>query len=248
MLVPSPRRTPTAYFGDDVAVLLARLHPTRGAALVLGAGPGAVATHIARTARRVLAVDPDPIAHACAELNVAMLGTQNVELRCAAIETELGDEKFDRIAVAPTHPMPIADGPAIEETGPAVLARVLAALPARLLPGGIAQLVGILHGNEDGPALPQLSALAAEHGVRAVVTVPSRQQLAPGSALFEAFSNGLAAARSLDPSVVKRAHHRYLTDRRATHMYLASITLAHSATPGVEVTRHWTRPGGGWQR
>lgn len=255
VLVPSPGRLPDAYFGDEVALLLARVLAPERSALVLGAGPGALALQVAATAPRVLAIEPDAVAFACAELNVAMSGGAlgaRIELRAVALDTPLEPaERFERVIVAaPTTPLPAADDEAaVRRTGPAVLARILTQLPALLDDDGLAQLVGVLHGGDAGPTLPpEVSAAARTHGLAITVTAVSRAPLAPGAPLFDAFTAGLAAARSLDPQALRLAQQRFCSARGITHLYLASITAARAATGGVELSRHWMQPGGAWQR
>lgn len=254
VLVPSPGRLPDAYFGDEVGLLLARMLAPERSALVLGAGPGALALQAAATAPRVLAIEPDPVALACAELNLAMSATlgARIELRATALDAPLDPaERFERVIVAaPTTPLPAADDDAApQRTGPAVLARVLVRLPELLDDDGVAQLAGVLHGGEAGPMLPaEVLATARTHGLAITVTAISRAPLAPGAPLFDAFTAGLAAARGVDPQLVRLAQQRFCTARGITHLYLTSITAARASTGGVELSRHWMQPGGAWQR
>lgn len=243
VLLPSPARARMAYFGDDVAMLLARMIDVPGACLVLGTGAGAIAVHAARRAARVVAVEPDPVAHACAELNLVMNGV-DAELRRADLEADV-DGRFDHVVVAaPSAPLPVSPERA-DQTGPAVLARLLGALPSRLAPAGIAQLVGVLHGDAHGPFLPPA---LARSGLRVMITLAARQSLAAQGAVFEAVARRLAAVRAEEPAAVRSAMARFVAERKISYLYLAAITATPSAAPAVEITRHWQRPGGSWQR
>jgi methylase of polypeptide subunit release factors len=241
VLVPSPAGAQQAFLGDEVLLLLSRMSPTPGSVLILGGGPGPLAIHAAATAQRVLAIDPDPALNACAELNATLHAADAIELRRGELDAPLA-ETFDRVVVAaPTLPLPIVG---VEHTGPAVLARILGRLPTILARDGIAQLAGVLHGGDDGPTLP--SGLDT-CGLRITMTIASRQSLAPGKPLFDAIV-GRIALRSPDPQAVRRLNERFLVDRGITHLYLTTITATHSAEPVVELTRHWLRAGGSWQR
>lgn len=243
VLLPSPAHARMTYFGDDVAMLLARMIEVPGTCLVLGTGAGAVAVHAARRASRVVAIEPDPAAHACAELNLMMNGV-DLELRRADLEADI-DERFDHVVVAaPSLPLPVSPDRA-EGTGPAVLARLLGALPSRLAPAGIAQLVGVLHGDAHGPFLPPA---LARSGLRVVITLAARQSLAPQGTVFEAVARRLAVLRSEDPAVVRSGMARFVAERKISYLYLTAITATPSSTTSVEITRHWQRPGGSWQR
>lgn len=241
VFVPSPPSAQQAFLGDEVLLLLSRMCPTPGSVLILGAGPGALAIQAAATARRVLAIEPDPALNACAELNASLHDATAIELRRGEVDQEIA-ETFDRVVVAaPTLPLPVVG---VEQTGPAVLARILARLPHVLAPDGIAQLAGVLHGGDHGPTLP--SGLEAS-GLRIVMTIASRQSLAPGRPLFDAIVSRLAL-RAPDPHAVRRLHERFLVERGITHLYLAAITATRATEPSVEITRHWLRDGGSWQR
>lgn len=252
-LVPSPEAAPTAFFGNDSAVLLSRMLAVRGAALIVGAGPGLLALRAAQTASRVLAVESDPVASACAELNVAMYGASNITLRTGHYDQALTpDDELSRrcdsvLVAAPTIPAPMADG---SLAGPEVLGRIMERLPEILGERGVAQLVGVWHGDAQGP-VPAL-ALApwtTEHSLRVVMTVSSRQSLATGSPLLEAVCQRVARAASCEISEVRQAHQDYLTRRRASHLYLVSMVVSRSDRhAGVESTRHFKLPGGAWQR
>ncbi len=245
VLVPSPAKLPAAYFGIEGAVLFVRMLASRESALVLGAGPGVHSAHAASRSNRVVAVESDPIAHACAELNAAMNDLDNVELRRGPIHAPDLDEQFSRIYVsAPTHPIPIQP---TGVDGPAILDRVLQRLPELLRPHGVAQLVGVWHGTDAGPSpsidLEELSA----RGFSIAATVVARHALHAGTPLFEAFVRGIASERRVDPSSARSAAIQYLAKVSATQLYLVSMTVS-TGPPRVELSRHWTQPGGEWQR
>lgn len=242
-LIASPPQLPSVFLGDEVALLATRLSPTAGTALVIG-GSGVLALLVARTAARVIALEPDPVSVGCAELSFAINGAAHVDLRQASLDSDVDGGPFDRVVgVAPLTPMPVAFEPDTPDaTGSAVLARMIERLAVQLSADGVAQFAGILLGGDTGPVFE------TRPGMRIVVTAASRQPLSPGSPLFEAFSSRLAASRRLDANLVRQQHQAYLAKRRASYLYLVAVTASRATRGSVEITRHWTRPGGGWQR
>jgi SAM-dependent methyltransferase len=120
-----------------------------GTALDLGTGCGIQAMHLAREASRVVATDISRRALGIAALNLALNGIEGVELRLGNLFEPVAGERFDRIVsnppfvITPRRP----DVPAYEyrdggAVGDALVAGLVAELPGRLEPGGIAQLLG----------------------------------------------------------------------------------------------------------
>jgi methylase of polypeptide subunit release factors len=114
--------------------------------LDLGTGCGVQALHASRFSGRVTGTDIAPQALAVARATLALSGVRNVDLVEGPWLTPVADREFDAIVSNP----PFVPGPArVEyvyrdsgEAGDAALAGLLADLPARLRPGGRAQLLG----------------------------------------------------------------------------------------------------------
>jgi hypothetical protein len=119
-----------------------------GRALDLGTGCGIQALHLAREGATVVATDISARALELAALTLALNGVA-ADLRRGDLFAPVAGELFERIVSNP--PFVITprrdDVPAYEyrdggEVGDALVERVISALPAHLVPGGIAQLLG----------------------------------------------------------------------------------------------------------
>lgn len=114
--------------------------------LDLGTGCGVQALHASRFSGRVTATDVAPRALATARATLALSGVRNVDLVEGPWLAPVSDRRFDAIVSNP----PFVPGPARVEyvyrdsgqAGDAALAGLLRDLPARLRPGGRAQLLG----------------------------------------------------------------------------------------------------------
>ena len=114
--------------------------------LDLGTGCGVQALHASRFSGRVVATDVAPKALAVARATLALSGVRGVELMEGPWFAPVADREFDAIVSNP----PFVPGPERVEyvyrdsgqAGDAALAGLLADLPARLRPGGRAQLLG----------------------------------------------------------------------------------------------------------
>ncbi|GAA4550059.1 DUF7059 domain-containing protein [Pseudonocardia xishanensis] len=114
--------------------------------LDLGTGCGVQALHASRFSGRVVATDVAPRALEVARATLALSGVRTVELVEGPWLAPVADRRFDAIVSNP----PFVPGPARVEyvyrdsgrAGDAALAGLLADLPARLNPGGRAQLLG----------------------------------------------------------------------------------------------------------
>jgi methylase of polypeptide subunit release factors len=126
-----------------VAHALAARPPEPGAlAFDVGTGTGVLAALLARAGCRVIATDIEPRAVACARENLARLGLAD---RVEVLERDLFPDGAARLVVAnppwvPGEPHRPLDR-AVYDPGGDVLARVVAALPSHLAPGGEAWLV-----------------------------------------------------------------------------------------------------------
>ena len=260
--LPAPDVDPTGAFGDDTAALICRMAPpASGRALVPFAGAGVVALRAAAAGCAVVALEEDPVALACAELNAVLNGVERrIELRAGrSVEAVASGERFDYVAAnAPLLPFPsdvVQAGPAEDRDGAQdaptdAAAGLLLALGDLLAPGGRAQIVGAYLGDSEGPGiLPALSDMAQRHDLRVHLTVPSRFAMAPGEPVFDALCRRLAVASATAPADVAAAAVKHLAHRRADHLFLAYSSVTHDPERvGVTVTAHYRRGGGFWFR
>jgi hypothetical protein len=129
------------------------------AALDLCSGSGVHALLASSHAERVLAVDINPRAVACARFNAQALGIANLEVEVGDLYEAVGGESFDLITANPPFvPSPLdtlrfRDG---GRSGEDVLKRVIAGLPHHLAPGGMAQVVTELGERDDEPLVERL--------------------------------------------------------------------------------------------
>jgi methylase of polypeptide subunit release factors len=142
----------------------------------LGTGTGVLAILLARAGARVLATDIDPRAVACARENAARFG---VGSRVDAVEADLFPPGRARLIVA--NPPWIPETPhspldrAVYDPGGAVLARLIAGLPAHLAEEGEAWLVISDLAERLGLRPPgALETLLEEAGLRVVFALEAR--------------------------------------------------------------------------
>ncbi|MCS6712143.1 methyltransferase [Brachybacterium sp. EF45031] len=131
------------------SLTLARITPRDrvGRALDLGCGGGIQALHLARHAEQVVATDLSSRALAVAAVNAALNGI-DLDLREGSLLEPVAGETFDLIVSNP--PFVISPSTGAEtwtyrdggEPGDRLLARLLADLPAHLVPGGRAVMLG----------------------------------------------------------------------------------------------------------
>ena len=132
--------------------------PLRGAVLEIGSGSGVVALTLARAGARVTATDLNPAALALAWRNAAANGL-TVELLAGNMFEPIAGRRFDAVVCNPPYlpPGEAYDDPALARaveggpTGAEFSARLLAAAPAHLRPGGA---VWLLRSSRAGP-LPE---------------------------------------------------------------------------------------------
>ncbi|MFO0584612.1 MAG: class I SAM-dependent methyltransferase [Anaeromyxobacter sp.] len=163
---------------DLVAAAAAERTLAGKAALDAGTGTGVLAFVLARAGARVVATDLEARAVACAREGAAALGLADA---VQVVEADLfppGDARYDLVVSNPPWLPGEAASPlerAIYDPGGAFLSRLLAALPARLAPGGeawivlsdLAELLGLRPAGD-------VERLAAAAGLRAEVLREAR--------------------------------------------------------------------------
>lgn len=143
-----------------------------GLVLDMGTGSGVGAVVAARWARRVIAVDINPAAVRCVQINALLNHVDaKVEARLGDLFDPVRDEVFDLILFNPPYfpgrPRDMYDHAWRSED---VIPRFLADLPTRLAPGGVALVVVSSAVDEDG-----LIAQATQAGLH--TTIVARRDL-----------------------------------------------------------------------
>lgn len=132
------------------SLTLARITPRApvGSALDMGCGCGIQALHAARHAERVVATDLSERAIAFAAFNAALNGI-DLDLRVGSLFEPVADEEFDLVVSNPPFVITPRDAGIASWTyrdggarGDALLAQILADLPAHLAPGATAVMLG----------------------------------------------------------------------------------------------------------
>lgn len=237
-LLPSPPGAPRLYLGEDVVTLLMRLVPVRGRCLVVGSGVGLLAMRAALSASEVVAVEHDPVAVGCAELNFAMSGlAQRVQGRSGTLYEALPPgERFDHVVLcAPGAPVPVLGSAAFQGLdGPAAAARLLAGLPEVLAPGGLCQMTAAVHGTEAGPSFGvDVADLARKAELELLVSVRGRQRLSPGSPLFESLVRRSVERSRVAETEVRRLFADHLAARGAAFLYFVQVTASRRGAPAT---------------
>lgn len=238
--VPTPRANPMAFFGEDVAGLLARLNPPSQARSVnLHAGPGLAALLLAQRCSRVIAVENSALGRACAELNAVMNGlSDRIEVLDAAEFQKQQDASPSSFAVdylvanTPLLPFPqrlfLPAGDTSLSAAAASLSpteQILSSL-ALLKENGRAVLAGAALGTEAGPAvLDVLETAAKDLGLSIVMTVPCHAPLGPESAVLQSLA---WACHSVSGLTLENARDRLLVHLEQTgyhHLYLFYVSV-----------------------
>lgn len=259
--VPTPRRNPMAFFGDDVAGLLARLAPAAsGRALNLHAGPGLAALRLADMGAEVVAVEDNALARACAELNAVMNGLEHriSIFDGGALASQPGSSTYDHVvANLPPLPFPqrlfLTAKDAASQTPAASLSpteQLLASLPELLSESGRAQVSGAGLGDASGPsAAEELDKMARQHGLAIVMTVPCQTVLLASSPLLENLAWACHSVTGLPLENTRDRLLLHLEQRGHRHLYLFYILARRSAgAAGLSVCRHDTLGRGFWFR
>jgi release factor glutamine methyltransferase len=126
--------------------------PEGCSALDLGTGSGALAVAAAGTARHVVAVDVNPEAVRCADINLRLNRVDDrAEVRLGELFDPVAGERFDRVLCNPPYyrgsPVTNLDRAFFSED---FAERFTAALPGHLATGGCALVVLSEDGDEDG--------------------------------------------------------------------------------------------------
>lgn len=259
--VPTPRRNPMAFFGDDVVGLLARLGPcAKERALNLSAGPGLAALRLADFGTQVIAVEDHDLARACIELNAVMNG---LEHRISVFDRVTWAEKhrnqtYDQV-VANLAPMPFPQAfflparAAAQKTQTGNLSpteQFLVSLPQLLAETGSAQVSGAGLGDANGPAaIDFLDNMARQHRLNLVLTICCHTVLHADSPLLEKLA---WACHSVTGQSIENTRDRlelHLGQLGHRHLYLFYIFASkRGETAGLSVCRHDSLGKGFWFR
>ncbi|OBA60609.1 DUF7782 domain-containing protein [Gordonia sp. 852002-10350_SCH5691597] len=154
--------------GASISLARAIIRDPVESALDLGTGCGIQALHLGTHADRIVATDTNPRALALAAAT-ARLNGMSWDLREGSLFEPVGDERFDLIVSNP--PFVVGSGSQDYEyrdsgmEGDALCARLIRELPARLNPGGTAQLLANWIVYEDADWRDRVGSWIAETGL-----------------------------------------------------------------------------------
>lgn len=249
-----PALRPSLYFGDDSLALFSRLRPPRnGVCLDLCAGPGIQSLQCSAFARKVIAVEVNPVAAALAEVNSVLNGREDIiEVRCGSLYEPVPEREFDAIiANPPLVPFPeelpypfVGHG---GTDGMQVMWRILDGVPAALAPGGTAQFIGTCLSDGISPLITRdLRRWAERADCSVILTVTSHQPLSLGTEYFDGLIFTACAGRELEPGKVANAVREWLAEQGASHLafYYLLVTLGGGHLEVLDLSRNDTN--GGW--
>ena len=255
LVAQRPTINPYIYFGEDSAALAQHLSPPHnGDCLDLCAGPGIQSLVCSGRARKVVAVEINPLAASYAELNVVMNNLEHViEVRNGDLYQAVMHDDFDFIcANPPLLPfVPDLPYPFVGHGGPdglSITRKILQGLTTKLRPGGVCQIIGSCLGNEVGPLCEkELHDFALENNLRVNMTVPSALPLTPGSSMFKSLAWSCAGAAGLDFEMVLNRFEIHLKQLEATRLNSFFLFISKTdARPGFSITRHYREQQGFW--
>jgi hypothetical protein len=222
-----PRMDPAIYFGDDSVALLMRLRPPRdGACLDLCAGPGVQSLFCSGFARRVTAVEVNPVAAALARVNMILNARdQCVTVVCGDLYEPVRGQRFDTVVANP----PLLPTPAAVpypfvghggEDGLGITWRILDGLPDVLTPNGTAHIIGTCLSDGIRP-LPTdaLAQWARDRDMSVLCSVTAHRDLAPEqSTLFQGLITTAVGASGASREFVADEYRALMTRAGGTHL------------------------------
>ena len=204
------------------------------AVLDIGCGAAPVGLLLARMARRVVATDLNPRAALFAQLNAAVNGIDNLEVRVGDLYETVRGERFDRIAA---HPPFVARPAGVRAStfvhggtrGDELPLRVLAGAPEHLAPGGRAVVLGDWPVIDGDPLDARVRGAVGQGPVDVMVLQSPAKNLDEYCALHAAVEHRQLGAAFASAAIAHREHLDALALRGLT---LACVVVA----PGAEWT------------
>jgi SAM-dependent methyltransferase len=187
-LYPEGRRQKTRAYVGVSSYLLAHFLPRTGrigSVLDLGCGSGLLSVLMSAAAKRVLAVDIDPVSVEVATFNAALNDSRAMEVVAGDMFEPVGAQKFDLVVSNPPmianpedHPAALyADG---GRDGLVLVTRILDGLAVHLTEKGRALIYVEGPGDENGPwAMAELDRAAARDGLAIEALILTRVAMGP---------------------------------------------------------------------
>jgi len=236
------KKSPSArfYYGND-SVLFSRTldGKTEGTVLDLCSGVGTQALVCARTAKRVTAVEIEPLAAKLFWVNAAMNGlSDKVELLNGDLLGPVAGRRFDVISCNPPF-QPVAPGVRYPRfaggggDGLEIVRRLMAGLPDALAPGGRCEVIGAVLGNRQGPDLSAFKKMAADSNLAMVVECCTCEEL-EGKCMKRIV--GMAMEGGAEQ--VEEAIRNHFATLGVTHLYCFLLHAVRAASPMVCASRH----------
>lgn len=254
MLLQRPGVNPMVYYGEDSAALVSHLSPGNdNVCLDLCAGPGIQSLVCSGRAKKVFAVEINPLTASFAELNVVLNSLEDkIEVRNGDLYEAIGQMQFDFIcANPPLLPFPsdlpypfVGHG---GDDGLGITRRILNGLDMHLAENGVCQIIGTCLGDKKGPLCEEEMAQFAQRGYKIIMTVPTAISLQSDSPFFKKLVWSCAAGAALDFNQVAERYAMHLRKLNATHLNLFFLFITKTNC-GSEftVTRHYLESSGFW--
>ncbi|WP_349368679.1 class I SAM-dependent methyltransferase [Salinarimonas sp.] len=247
---PSPRTR--VYFGNESIALGLRLEPRHGdAVLDLCAGPGFQSLVAARTARRVVAVEINPVAASVLSCNAALNGLDDIVVRCTDLASFEDEDRFDLVvANPPLVPVPAGTPfPFVGDGGPDgldVTRVILSRLDRWMAPESRLQLIGFGFPWIDGERLPSALGRLASVDLDLLVTVSGVFAYKPGAPAFEMMVESIAGYGGVDATEARErvGAHAEQQDLRLLLSFVARGERA--ASRRIRTVDFGRTPFGGW--
>ena len=211
------------------------LEGAQGNVLDLCSGVGTQALVCARTAKRVTAVEIEPLAAKLFWVNAAMNGlSDKVELINGDLLAPVAGRKFDVISCNPPF-LPVAPGvryPRFADGGGdglEIVRRLMAGLPQALTPAGRCEVVGAVLGNRESPDLTAFKTMAADSCLTIIIDCRTREEL-EGKTLKQLVGMAMEGGGEED---VEQAFRSHFASLGATHLYCFLLHAVRSASPMV---------------
>jgi Methyltransferase small domain len=193
----------------------------------------------ARTAKRVTAVEIEPLAAKLFWVNAAMNGlSDKVELLNGDLLGPVAGRRFDVISCNPPF-QPMAPGVRYPRfaggggDGLEIVRRLMAGLPDALTPGGRCEVIAAVLGNREGPDLSAFKKMAADSSLAMVVECCTCEELEG-----KCMKRIVGMAMEGDAEDVEEAFRSHFATLGVTHLYCFLLHAVRAASPMVCASRH----------
>ena len=223
------------YYGNDSFELSRMLMGAEGNVLDLCSGVGPQALISARTAKRVTAVEIEPLAAHLFSINAALNGlADKVEFLTGDFLEPVAGRTFDVISCNPPF-LPVPPGVRYPRfagggaDGLDFVRRLMAGLPQVLAADGRCEVVGAVLGSAESPDLAAFKQMAVASSLGIIVDCRTREEL-EGKTLKQLVEIAMEDGREEE---VERAFRRHFAALNATHLYCFLLHAVRTPSPMV---------------